>query len=381
MPGVTDFNNPAYPHYKNEAGHSYLPGKCECQTKDELKKEIMPLIEPVIKGLAELDNIICAMSMSIFETLATVAIDAIPGAGEVQAGIDASVVAAKTFDQNMLTPQDYFNEYVGRICDVKDWNFNIPLVFGKLKGASATRGISKGWMQEKSSICKDAESSSTGKERDKGKDKDDDKDKKTATKDKEEPKTTTKKNEPQTTSKNQACKRAGKNDGSDGCPITESVTDWSTVLRTVAKTCTASHHSQACYHYHSVEQNYDWIPRHHTCTDKDDDFDRDAKGLVATKHWENQHTNGVWREYRTAAYQFNGKDNPGQRPVKCERDEWPPAEFMKKDTPQAIRWKLVFSLGSVSSHLGEIQYLAQAFWLDAFKARVRHTGLLEYEQA
>lgn len=146
-PGVTDFDK--YPQFTNDAGHKYIPGRCSCTPA----KDIIPFVEVVAKGLSKLDNILCAVGMSTWESIAEMALDIVPGGADVQASVDAAVTAAKTFAENDLD-SDSFQKFIEDTCHISNWDFSFPLAFGKLKRASSTRGVNQGCMKKSKGECK-----------------------------------------------------------------------------------------------------------------------------------------------------------------------------------------------------------------------------------
>ncbi|KAJ6044270.1 uncharacterized protein N7446_002466 [Penicillium canescens] len=254
MPGVTDFDNPAYPHMESDSGHHWM---------------ISPLM---------LDNILCAFRMSTFEALAEVAIDVITSAGKILAGLNAAVVVAEILDENSLAPQEYFKESVG-------------------KGASTARGVSKRYIQKDMKLCKKLDNDDCGfidKNKDKHKDKN-----KTATNDKQNP-TTTEKDEPTNCEKKldptttdtgkDNCKRAA--DGG-GCSTKHdsTITKWHSELRTISKTCYENHWSQDFYNCYSAGQNHAHIDNWFTCSESHN-HDEKRKKRSAVTQWKKQHFSG-----------------------------------------------------------------------------------------
>ena len=150
-----------YPTYKDDDGNVWSPGRCMCEDP----QDFLPLIEPVLEGLSKLDNIICAVSVESFKTIAEIGVDAIPGGAEV----NAAVKGAKTFTENALDAASYFDNWVGKVCGVPDWNFDITQAFGNLSDAPDAMGESQGCFQKNKKGCK------KGKGKDKGKGKGNDK--------------------------------------------------------------------------------------------------------------------------------------------------------------------------------------------------------------
>lgn len=67
-----------------------------------------------------------------------------------------------------------------------------------------------------------------------------------------------------------------------------------------------------------------------TCPDHQSNV-REGANTVATIAWSRQHTNRVWRSY-TQKYTFKGEASA----ARCQRDEFPPAHFMRSGTPQEL---------------------------------------------
>lgn len=60
---------------------------------------------------------------------------------------------AKTFAENGLDALDYFPDYVGKICDISDFNFDINGVFDQLTEQPDDIGVSMGCFR-KDKACK-----------------------------------------------------------------------------------------------------------------------------------------------------------------------------------------------------------------------------------
>ncbi|KAI9045190.1 uncharacterized protein KD926_009604 [Aspergillus affinis] len=136
---------------RDDEGNKYIPGNCVCGTPEDY----LPLIEPVIEALSMLDNIICAVFLSSLETVAEIGINAVPGGAAIN-GVRRAVEGAKTFVDNSLDAANFFDNWIGKACDVPDWNFDLMgSIFGNLNDATDDFGTSKGCFQKKKSLCKD----------------------------------------------------------------------------------------------------------------------------------------------------------------------------------------------------------------------------------
>lgn len=165
------------------------------------------------------------------------------------------------------------------------------------------------------------------------------------------------------------------------------------VVKTITRTCTASIYTQACYHYYSVLENYDWVKNDvFTCTDNYI-HDRPKKNLLATGIWKKQHELNLWRSYTKPSYTFRGD----VRPPACDRDEWPAIYFfengkhphdLEKQQGQLIRYLPAAEISGAASNIwtgfcnkrdggeGNAQYIKKA---KASKSEVNHE-LVELQQ-
>ncbi|KAI1352290.1 hypothetical protein F5Y01DRAFT_280458 [Xylaria sp. FL0043] len=107
---------------------------CDCDLCEELAQDI-------IKGLAQLDNIICAVMLSAFKTILGIGLEFVPG-GQASGAIKAAVQGAKSFYQNGEDAASFFGNWIGPACGVPDFNFDLGAVFTPLVNApdSMSRG-------------------------------------------------------------------------------------------------------------------------------------------------------------------------------------------------------------------------------------------------
>lgn len=107
---------------------------CEC----ELCEDVVNII---IEGLEKLDNVICAVMLSAFQTIADIGLMFVPG-GQASTGIKAAVQGAKSFYENGEEATSFFGNWIGPACGVPDFDFDITKVYGSLVGApdSMSRG-------------------------------------------------------------------------------------------------------------------------------------------------------------------------------------------------------------------------------------------------
>lgn len=88
---------------KDEAGNLFMPGKCTCT----VKSVVMPILDVVMKGLAQLDKVICAVMLSAFDMILNVGLEFIPG-GQALVAAKYAVIGAKSFVENGLEVASFF---------------------------------------------------------------------------------------------------------------------------------------------------------------------------------------------------------------------------------------------------------------------------------
>lgn len=95
---------------KDEAGDLWVPAKCKCSNPDVegITEEIFDI---VAKGLAQLDNIICAVMLESFKTILDVGVMLVPGGAELGAAGKA-IEGAKSFVENGMEAADFFGNWV-----------------------------------------------------------------------------------------------------------------------------------------------------------------------------------------------------------------------------------------------------------------------------
>lgn len=118
------------------------------------------------------------------------------------------------------------------------------------------------------------------------------------------------------------------------------------VTKLIQRTCKATSHTQACYHYYSAIQNYDNIKSTFTCSDFNGLNPANGKlerpKLKATLSWKAQHTSEVWWDYTQPLYNFKNDPRSVTEPD-CQADEYPPAYFLAENANdvqfgQLVRW-------------------------------------------
>ncbi|KAI1781237.1 hypothetical protein F4818DRAFT_33257 [Hypoxylon cercidicola] len=123
---------------KDDDGNDFTPGECVCDLS-----AAGAILDVVIQGLAQLDNVICAVIITAVVTLVEEGLDALPGGASVNAATKA-VEGAKTFVENGLDAASYFGDWIGKSCGISDFNFNLDDVFNGLTEAPDSLGASAG---------------------------------------------------------------------------------------------------------------------------------------------------------------------------------------------------------------------------------------------
>ncbi|KAI1365677.1 hypothetical protein F5Y08DRAFT_327864 [Xylaria arbuscula] len=116
--------------------NAWYPGEClcECEFCDEI-------VEFVIEGLAQLDNIICLVMLSAFQEILDVGLTFVPG-GQASSAVKAAVQGAKSFYENGEEAASFFGGWIGPACGIDDFHFDPASVFDPLVNApdSMSRG-------------------------------------------------------------------------------------------------------------------------------------------------------------------------------------------------------------------------------------------------
>ncbi|EFQ33078.1 uncharacterized protein GLRG_08222 [Colletotrichum graminicola M1.001] len=125
---------------KDEDCNEFIPGQymCEC----DLCEEVASIS---IEDLEQLDNVICAVMLSAFKTIADVGLMFVPG-GQAPSAIKAAVQGAKSFYENGEEAASFFGNWIGPTCGVPDFDFDLSMVFEPLVMApdSMSRGKTVG---------------------------------------------------------------------------------------------------------------------------------------------------------------------------------------------------------------------------------------------
>ncbi|KAI1766486.1 hypothetical protein GGR53DRAFT_528579 [Hypoxylon sp. FL1150] len=111
---------------KDDDGNEFTPGECVCDLS-----AAEAILDVVIEGLSQLDNVICAVIIQAIVTLLEDGLENVP-AGASIAAIEKAVEGAKTFSENGLDALSYFGDYIGKACAISNFNFDLTGVFDQL---------------------------------------------------------------------------------------------------------------------------------------------------------------------------------------------------------------------------------------------------------
>ncbi|CAI4216004.1 unnamed protein product [Parascedosporium putredinis] len=132
--------------WQDDDGNDFTPGVCICDGIGEVAEVISDI---VIEALQQMDEVFCAVCLSAFDTIIQTGILAIPG-------------AAKTFLENGGEAADFFGGWVGKTCNLPDWNFDLlGMVFGVLKDAPDSTATSVGTVDAPSPTSNPSEADKT----------------------------------------------------------------------------------------------------------------------------------------------------------------------------------------------------------------------------
>ncbi|KAI5862436.1 hypothetical protein GGS23DRAFT_100165 [Durotheca rogersii] len=124
--------------FKDDDGKEYTPGECICDLEGA-----SVILAVVLKALSELDEVLCGVVLSAITTLVEVGLSALPG-GAPGTAARRAVESAKTFAENGLDAASYFDSWIGAVCGIPNFAFNIDDVFQGLNNAPDSLGRSRG---------------------------------------------------------------------------------------------------------------------------------------------------------------------------------------------------------------------------------------------
>jgi hypothetical protein len=138
--------------YKDEDGNQWTAGECECNAKI-----VEALVDVVVEALSKLGNILCAIMLSVLEQIVDLAVDLIPG-GQAVTAARIAVQGAKSFVKNGMTAASFFGDWIGKVCGVDHWNFDLTTVFMGLVNAPDSMGTSIGCFKKNKKDCRKPDS-------------------------------------------------------------------------------------------------------------------------------------------------------------------------------------------------------------------------------
>ncbi|PKS08154.1 hypothetical protein jhhlp_005430 [Lomentospora prolificans] len=141
--------------WQDDDGNDYTPGVCICDGIEEVAEVFLDI---VVDALQQLDEVICSVFLSTFDTIIQTGLLLVPGGFEAKIasdGVRLAVQGAKTFIENGSEVADFFGGWVGPACNLPDWNFDLlGTIFGVLTNAPDSTGTSIGCVRKNKAACK-----------------------------------------------------------------------------------------------------------------------------------------------------------------------------------------------------------------------------------
>ncbi|KEZ45010.1 hypothetical protein SAPIO_CDS2402 [Scedosporium apiospermum] len=110
------------------------------------------------KGGPKLDDVLCAVFLSAFDTNIQTGLLLVPGGIEEEIasnGVRLAVQGAKTFTENGGDAANFFGGWVGPACHMPNWNSDVlSMIFGVLNNAPDSTGTSIGCVQKNKAACR-----------------------------------------------------------------------------------------------------------------------------------------------------------------------------------------------------------------------------------
>ncbi|KAH0163387.1 hypothetical protein KCU67_g5581, partial [Aureobasidium melanogenum] len=107
----------------DDNGFRWVPAPCECSNSD-VEKVATSLLEAVTQGLERIDTINCAIWHEVFNQILESGMNSVSDK-ELLNVAGHAIQGAKTFAENRLQAVDFFEDWVGKICGVPDWDDNL----------------------------------------------------------------------------------------------------------------------------------------------------------------------------------------------------------------------------------------------------------------
>ncbi|EZF33659.1 hypothetical protein H101_02777 [Trichophyton interdigitale H6] len=147
--------------YLDDSGHEFVTGECRCDL-DGLGKVI---IDTLVSGLARLDDVLCGVLVTTFETILDAGLVALP-VGQIKR-LETFIRAAKTVTENGLDAGVFFGSWANPICG-KGWDKpSEDHVFAELAQAPDEYGSSLGCKRMEG--CPESHNQRRGLDKDPGK--------------------------------------------------------------------------------------------------------------------------------------------------------------------------------------------------------------------
>ncbi|KAK8108537.1 hypothetical protein PG984_014338 [Apiospora sp. TS-2023a] len=123
-----DLNKPTpFDKGTDDDGDPWVPAPCRCENK-AVEGMANLIIDFVAHGLAELDNVLCAVFVSAIREVADIGLMFVPGGAAVR-GAGKVIQYAKSGYENGMNAADFYTDWVGKACGVPGWNFSLDDMF------------------------------------------------------------------------------------------------------------------------------------------------------------------------------------------------------------------------------------------------------------
>lgn len=141
--------------WQDDDGNDYTPGVCICDGIEQVAEAFFNI---VVEALQKLDDVLCAVFLSAFDTIIQTGLLLVPGGIEAKVasdGVRLAVQGAKTFTENGGDAADFFGGWVGPACHMPNWNSDVlGMIFGVLNNAPDSTGTSLGCVRKNKAACR-----------------------------------------------------------------------------------------------------------------------------------------------------------------------------------------------------------------------------------
>ncbi|KAF2867541.1 kinase-like domain-containing protein [Massariosphaeria phaeospora] len=148
-----------FPSFHDDGGNELWPAPCKCENK-AVEGIVLAIFDIVAEALQVLDNLLCAIMLESFQFIVEEALNFVVPPARLLKATERFVEGAKSFAENTLPPQDFFDKWIGSTCGMPDWNFD---VWDSLTGAPDMYGVSIGCKKKNKGDCKDPPAAPTKK--------------------------------------------------------------------------------------------------------------------------------------------------------------------------------------------------------------------------